>query len=415
MRLSMLAPFRVKSFRFQWPADLMTSWAFEMETLILGWYVLVSTESVLLLTLFGSLLWIGTLVAPMFGVVGDRVGHRKLLFGMRGLYLVLAAILMLLAYADALTPTYVLVIAALAGLVRPSDLGVRNALVAMTVPFELLVAAIGISRTTSDTARIMGALAGAGLFVAFGIAVAYLAIIACYAAGVLLLIGAGPEMRSAALAGAGEAKRLSPWRDLTAGLSYVWNTPRLAGAMWLAFLVNLTAFPMMVGLLPYIAREVYHVDQAGLGYLVASLSAGAVLGSLILSTLGDRLPLSRIVFGAVTAWYLMLIVFGQMRGMTGGILCLLLIGISQSLSMVALAVILMRTSEPRFRGRVMGVRMLAIYGLPVGILAAGAMIERIGYVPTTLLYAAIGLIVTLIIVIRWRADLWQSEQPTHGP
>jgi hypothetical protein len=33
----------VRSFRFQWPADLLTSWAFEMEALILGWYVLVTT------------------------------------------------------------------------------------------------------------------------------------------------------------------------------------------------------------------------------------------------------------------------------------------------------------------------------------------------------------------------------------
>ena len=76
-RISALAPFSVRSFRFQWPADLATSWAFEMETLILGWYVLVETRSVMLLTVFASLLYIGTLLAPMFGVMGDRIGHRK--------------------------------------------------------------------------------------------------------------------------------------------------------------------------------------------------------------------------------------------------------------------------------------------------------------------------------------------------
>ena len=38
----MLAAFRVRSFRFQWPADLLTPWAFEIETLILGWYVNIS-------------------------------------------------------------------------------------------------------------------------------------------------------------------------------------------------------------------------------------------------------------------------------------------------------------------------------------------------------------------------------------
>ena len=35
-RPSALAPFHVRNYRFQWPADLLTSWAFEMETLILG-------------------------------------------------------------------------------------------------------------------------------------------------------------------------------------------------------------------------------------------------------------------------------------------------------------------------------------------------------------------------------------------
>ena len=56
--LGALAPFRIRSYRFQWPADMLTSWAFEMETLILGWYVLVETNSVVMLTIFGALaLW----------------------------------------------------------------------------------------------------------------------------------------------------------------------------------------------------------------------------------------------------------------------------------------------------------------------------------------------------------------------
>ena len=104
-RASVLAPFRVRSFRFQWPADMATSWAFEMENLILGWYVLVETGSVLLLTVFASLLYIGTLLAPMFGVMADRVGHRNLLCAMRGFYALLAATVMVLAYTDVLTET----------------------------------------------------------------------------------------------------------------------------------------------------------------------------------------------------------------------------------------------------------------------------------------------------------------------
>src|SRR4029077_9549740 len=98
-RAPVLAPVHVRSFRFQWPGDLLTSWAFEMETLILGWYVLVETGSVLWLTVFGALQYLGTLVAPLFGVAGDRAGHRNLLFGMRVSYAVCAGMLMALAFA----------------------------------------------------------------------------------------------------------------------------------------------------------------------------------------------------------------------------------------------------------------------------------------------------------------------------
>ena len=128
------SPFAVRSYRFQWPADLCTSWAFEMETLILGWYVLVETGSVLLLTLFASLQYLGTLVAPMFGVVGDRMGHRNLLCMMRAWYAVLATTMMTLALSGVLQPAHVFVIAACMGMVRPSDLVMRGSLVGATMP-----------------------------------------------------------------------------------------------------------------------------------------------------------------------------------------------------------------------------------------------------------------------------------------
>src|SRR5215217_5306465 len=106
IQTSALAPFRIRAFRYQWPADLATSWAFEMESLILGWYVLVETQSVLLLTLFASLQHIGTLVAPMFGVMGDRLGHRNVLCAMRTFYAALASTLCVLVFSDVLTPAY---------------------------------------------------------------------------------------------------------------------------------------------------------------------------------------------------------------------------------------------------------------------------------------------------------------------
>ena len=88
---SSLAPFRVRSFRFQWPADLAMSWAYEMENIVLGWYILVETQSVTLLTLFASMQYFGTLLSPMFGVMGNRLGTKRLLCGMRAVYALLSA------------------------------------------------------------------------------------------------------------------------------------------------------------------------------------------------------------------------------------------------------------------------------------------------------------------------------------
>jgi len=61
-----------------------------MELLILGWYILVQTGSVLLLTVFGALQYVGTLIAPLFGLAGDRLGHRNVLCSMRVVYATLA-------------------------------------------------------------------------------------------------------------------------------------------------------------------------------------------------------------------------------------------------------------------------------------------------------------------------------------
>jgi len=413
-RPSALAPFRIRNYRFQWPADLLTSWAFEMETLILGWYVLVETGSVLLLTLVASLSYVGTLIAPLFGVVGDRIGHRDLLAMMRATYALLAGTLMTLALTGHLSPLYVLVIVAVMGLVRPSDLGVRGALVATIMPSDQLIGAISLSRTTMDTARIAGALSGAGLFAALGMGPAYMAIVGLYVVSTLLtLCVVAPSKPHPIDEGADGTLQRSPMRDLKQGVAYVWTTPRMRAAMWIAFLANLTAYPLSNGLLPYVAREIYRTNQTGLGYLSASFAVGSLVGSVLLSLIGG-IRVARLLIGATVMWYAALLLFVQMQTVPAAIVCLMLAGFSQSLCMISIAVILMRTSSAHFRGRVMGVRMLVIYGLPLGLLAAGSLIDEIGFAATGTLYAMAGVALMMAIVLHWRADLWHAHAPANA-
>ena len=47
--------------------------------------------------------------------------------------------------------------------------------------------------------------------------------------------------------------------------------------------------------------------------------------------------------------------------------------------MIPMAVLLLRVADPAFRGRVMGVRMLAVYGMPLGLLLSGPLVEHAGF------------------------------------
>jgi MFS family permease len=417
-----LAPFRIRSYRFQWPADLLTSWAFEMETLVLGWYVLVETNSVLMLTVFGALLYGGTLIAPIIGVWSDRLGHRAVLSSMRAGYGLVAGMLTVLAFTGTLRPEIVLVLAALTGLVRPSDMGLRGAMIADTMPSATLMPAMGIARTTTDTARIFGALTGAGMFAAIGIGPTYVVITAFYLLSAILtwnamVPGAVREQAEHALAGGeagqGEAEqnepKPSPWRELWEGLVLVWNTPRLLAIVWYAFLFNFAVFPLTNGLMPYAARDIFHTDQAGLGYLVASVAVGAFVGSIGMTRSGMRVELAKIMIVAAIVWHILVLVFAQMTTLESGIVMLILCGFAQSLTMVCHTVMLLSASSPRYRGRIMGVRMLAIYSLPLGLLIAGVLIGLIGYRATASLYAIVGLAFTVLIALRWRASLWDQR------
>ena len=184
----------------------------------------------------------------------------------------------------------------------------------------------------------------------------------------------------------------------------------MRAVLCVAFLVNLTAFPLTNGLLPYVARDIFHTDQAGLGYLSASFALGSLIGSIMLSLAGG-VRVARLLIGATLTWYAMLLVFVEIKAMPIAMLCLMLAGIAQSLSMISAAVILMRTASVRLRGRVMGVRMMVIYGLPLGLLAAGSLIDLIGYTAMGTLYAASGLLTMVAIALHWRAELW----PVHAP
>jgi predicted MFS family arabinose efflux permease len=278
------------------------------------------------------------------------------------------------------------------------------------------MSAISVQRTTMDSAKIAGALTGAGLVTTLGMGPAYLVVVGLYAISALLTSRAG-GLRSPPPPAADptdNSARPSPWHDLREGLAYVWAMPHLRALMCFAFLLNMTAFPLLYGLLPYVAKEVYHAGQTTLGYMVAVAAFGALLGSIALSRWGGAIRPARTIIVSCVLWYVLLLAFAQVQHFAGGILILLLAGCAQSLGMIPMAMILLRNSEAKFRGRIMGMRMLAIYGNLPGLLLFGPLVARLGYPVTATLYCAFGLAFTLFIALRWRDQLWRVAAPANS-
>ena len=83
-------------------------------------------------------------------------------------------------------------------------------------------------------------------------------------------------------------------------------------------------------------------------------------------------------------------------------------GIMQTMGLIPISTLLLRTSDERYRGRIMGIRMMAIYGNLPGLLLAGPFIAHFGSSAMATTYSLFGLSVTVLITWFWRAQLGQS-------
>jgi len=335
-------------------------------------------------------------------MAGDRIGLRALLCITRGLYALLAATLTALTLAGALKPWHVFVIMGIAGLLRPSDQGIRNLLVGHTMRPEMLMGALGISRTTADMAKVAGALLGAAGVAMIGMGPAYVIVTALYLVSFTLSLKVASSPIHATHTTAREVIV-----GLVDGVRYVWSKHDLLGAFSIAFLVNLLAFPFVLGLLPYAAKEVYAIGQAGLGWLALAFAIGALAGSVMVGSARVPIHPGRVMLSSAGIWFVAIAVFGFTRSLPLGLALLFIMGFAQSFCLLPVAALMIRGAREEMRARVMGMRIVAIWGLPFGLLAAGPVIDHLGYAACAFLYAAAGLAATLAIGYRWRAALWQ--------
>ena len=400
----------MRSFRFQWGSDVTTSSGFEMENLILGWYVLVQTGSPFLLAVVAALQYGGTLLAPGLGVVADRVSRRTLLLSIRAVYALIAGTAAGLGIAGWLEPWHAFVIAGVGGFLRPLDMMIRFSLVADTIPPRLLMNASGFQRLTMDAPRIVGALAGAGIMAAFGVGHAYGAVAGFYLIATLIGFGISPPPLSRPDLPAGTAAARFAG-EFGRGLAYIRSSGVIRFMLFLAVLANLVAYPSVMGLLPAVARDLYGADENGLAQLIAALAAGALLASTVVAVVRLRAPMPVSGLGLV-GWLALLAALAFTGTHASGMVVLFLLGFAQSLAMISMGAALLMVTSPAYRGRVMGVRMLAVYANPLGLLVGGAVIEWWGVRFQMVTFAIVGLVLFGIAVAATRGR-WLGAAATR--
>jgi hypothetical protein len=148
--------------------------------------------------------------------------------------------------------------------------------------------------------------------------------------------------------------------------------------------------------------------------MAAGVASGALLTSLVISRYGSTMRSGRVVVISSVVWYAALLSFAHTTHPSSGIIALFLAGCMQSVSQVPMATVLLRTSDVQYRGRIMGIRMLAIYGNLPGLLISGPLIAGLGYPVTATLYCLIGIAFTIVIGVRWRRELWRLDAAANA-
>jgi MFS family permease len=210
-----------------------------------------------------------TLLAPVSGLIVDRVRRRPLLMATNACTGGVVLLLLLVHGPGQIWLVYLVM--ALYGLAYTLLGSGQSALLTVLVPGDLLPDANGALRTVQEALRLIAPLAGAGLFILVGAHV--VAIMDAATFGVPVLCLALLRLREPRPRPSGER-----WRaEVLAGFRYLAATPVLRQLV-IAGACMLTVFGFSETIVFAIVGQGLHRPPAFVGILIAVQGAGAVLG-----------------------------------------------------------------------------------------------------------------------------------------
>jgi predicted MFS family arabinose efflux permease len=185
-------------------------------------------------------------------------------------------------------------------------------------------------------------------------------------------------------------------RALVEGLRYARTHSVIRPALLLATVMSIFGFPYII-LLPALAHDTLGPDPSAVGYLMAAVGGGAVVGGLVLSAVGQPARKELLALGSAIAFGLTLTAFALVPGPRGTALILFVLGALQTACIASLNTTIQMAVHDGMRGRVMSMMTVILFGFATsGALLIGYLGDRIG-VPSAL--AGGGVVIALAATV----------------
>jgi MFS family permease len=362
---------RHRDFRFLWGGSACSS---------ISLWTLLLANGYIVFKLSDSSLWVGVatfasmspfLLAPIGGMVADRIERRYLVRSTRLATFGVTVVLFGLAATDLLEVWMVVVMAGLQGLVRSVEIPSDQALLANVVPEEDRANAVALTSTTQHGSRAVGPLLAGPLLATIGVEGAY-------GISALMALIAFMTVRRVQTRSRGGVARLA---DVAENLRVGWRYVRATGAVFALFVLVFAHCALTMSfdaMLPGFAETELHRPKGGLTMMNLGVGVGALVGTFVLSAApairsGQLFLLTAVVSGVSPILML------WAHHMEHAAVVAILMGSSQAMFMAMSAVMLQAVVPDEVRGRVMSLYLMSTGGImAVANLGFGSLADVTG-------------------------------------
>ncbi len=363
-----------------------------LETVALGFFIYELTGSPFWVAFVGLVRMLPMFVLGAFvGVISDRFDRRLLLMGAMGSLAVTYAALAVLAITGHIQLWHVLAGAFVAGMVWVTDFPARRAMIAEVVQPHRVGTAMGLEMATSNFSRMLGPLAAGGFLATVGIQGAYIA-------GVVLFVFA--FLMAATLnyqAPVTARSAVQPARNFIEGIRYIRSDAVVVMTLVITVAMNAFAFPYS-HMVPVIADERLGAGAIGLGLLFSAEGAGATMGSLLIAAKAKPQHYTRVYLYGSLLFLVAILVFAFAQWFALALALLVIGGFGMAAFGTLQSIIIITSTPPEVRGRVLGVLAVAIGTGPIGALQVGLVATWLG-APAAVMATAIAGIASLVIAV----------------